>query len=252
MKRLLAFVLTLLLVASPAWAAVTTLDAYGSSNTDGWSYTVSAGSNRILICAYHAEGAITADTVTVTWGGQAPTEKLGTIHIENGSADLEQTYWVWNESAIAAGSGTTVTFTGELTGAFASSCKSYQGVNQTTLYQDKQETSTASSTPNPLTLTDIATINGQLIFGVCSTGQSSGLSWTGTNNLTNLGSLQPGTSSSRLAMANRLPSTTENADMECNTDVSPNRSIFMGLEFNAVGVGDPPASNRRVAPIFFQ
>jgi len=73
------------------------------------SLTISAGSGRVLWVVYFAELSGTHTFTSITVGGQSPT----TSKVEE-SADHADTFiwsWFWDEAAIAAMSGTTLTLT---------------------------------------------------------------------------------------------------------------------------------------------
>jgi len=118
-------------------AAVTALDAWpatpqlnGTTGNLSGTFTISAGSNRLLVVAVDCQdtGGSTGQTFSATYGGVALTQAA----IEN--SNRRQT-WIGylNEAGIAGRSGDTlsVTITGTHTNVSAH-IASYQGVDQTT------------------------------------------------------------------------------------------------------------------------
>ena len=72
------------------------------------SLTISAGSDRLLWLVYIAEVSSTHTFTSITVGGQSPTGSL--VEVSPDSAEQYIWSWFWDETAIAAMSGTTVAF----------------------------------------------------------------------------------------------------------------------------------------------
>ncbi len=128
--------------------AVGFLDNADSSSASTLSYTISAGSDRLLVVGLTMEGDFTAGALTCTYGGQSMTKQVN-IFQEFGSFDFETTFFTLDETGIAAASGTTIAFT-NLTSERLIVARSFDGVNQTTPVPETDKNSTTASTPNPL------------------------------------------------------------------------------------------------------
>lgn len=121
MRKLIAFIFVL--VASPAFGAditaTTGWTCVNSSEPTG-DVTIDAGSNRkFLMWGVHENNTDPAPVITI--GGQAETEEI-TFFFSPGAVTDHYVYLqIWNESAIGAMSGTTISYTddtGNFTKAF--------------------------------------------------------------------------------------------------------------------------------------
>lgn len=169
-----------LVLASPAWAAVSVLDApVSNTDTDGnLTLTVSAGPNRWAILGCHAEGADINGTVSL--GGQAPTQTLVTRGAGGGEGGLRSKVYIWNDAAIALASGS-VWNTGQSASATSLGCMGFtiKDASQT-VPTNISSNYTSSSTPNPFTGGDLTVSDGSLVYALTSGGNSSStISWTG-------------------------------------------------------------------------
>ena len=214
--------------------AIARLDTANSGNTDGASYSVSAGSDRCLVIGIQHEGQITADGVSVTWGGQSMTQTVG-IHLEAGGNDNEVRLFILLEAGIAAASGTTITITGESSN-FDWSAISYTGVDQTggaTTVPETNTDSTTGATPNPLTGADIVSVADNAVVALAGMGNAGTAAWGGTNPLTEQTDQQDSTPTTTTgSLADRLVTGAETVGVEC-TWTTPNRHVVCSMELAA-------------------
>jgi len=199
-------------------ADVTRLDTAASGNTSGASYTVAAGSNRALFIAVQHEGAITPSGLSATWGGQAMTGVMEN-HLEAAGNDNEIELFMLLEAGIAAASGSTITFTGHISGNVTWHAASYAGVNQTggaTTIPTTNTAETTGTTPNPLTTSDISVSAGSATIAVGGCGNGTTATWTtGANPCTEQTDQQDVTPTTTGSMADRLSASAETVDVEC-------------------------------------
>ena len=209
-------------------ADVTRLDAAASGNVDNASYAVSAGVDRGLVIGYQAEGDITPDSVSVTWGGEALTQ-IGTVFIDEGATDQEVTLFLLLESAIAAAVGTTINFTGQVAD-FTFHAASYENVNQTggaTTVPETNSDLTTGATPNPLTGSDIVAGDGAAVVALAGVGNATTATWGA--DLTEQTDQQDASPTTAGSMADGLFATGQNVNVEA-TWASQNRAVVFAFE----------------------
>lgn len=211
--------------------AVARLDAaVANIGTGTHTYSVSAGSNRVLVIGFSSERASSqAPTVsTVDYGGQAMTQavELGNSSDTNMCAT---SIWYLLEAGIAAASNTTITPTYDNAPATSIlNCASYTGVNQGGGASTVTATASAehiTGTPNPL-ITDVTENNEGMVFGNAVSGNASTATWH--SDLTEQLDNQSGTSTG--TMADRLSTTDGNVNVEA-TFVTPNRAVQVAAAF---------------------
>ena len=209
-------------------ADVTRLDAAVAFNVDSGSYPVAAGTDRGLIVGVQHEGAITPDSVSVTWGGQAMTQ-LVTEHVEAAGNDMEVTLFLLLEAGIAAGVGTTIVLTGEVPD-FTYHAASYENVNQGGGAASVPETNSAgttAATPNPLVTSDIVAGDGAAVVALAGVGNVATAAWgADLTEQTELGDTTPTATGS---LADGLFATGQNANVECTWSVQ-NRAAVCAVE----------------------
>ena len=128
------------------------------------SLTISAGSNRCLIVATQCErNSYSVSTFTV--GGQAYTYQYEVIETST-APDLIGRFFIWNEAAIAAMSGTAVAYsdTVSVPGKHAWSYAVLQNVLQTSLGADQFDTAFHAST-NALDITTTSSSDDYVVVG---------------------------------------------------------------------------------------
>lgn len=126
------------------------------------SLTISAGSNRCLIVAQQAErNSYSVSTFTV--GGQSYTYQYEVIETST-APDLIGRFFIWNEAAIAAMSGSAISYTDTVAvpGKFAWSYAVLQNVLQTSLGADQFDTAFNAST-DALDVTTTSTANDYVV-----------------------------------------------------------------------------------------
>ena len=114
--------------------AVTVLDSWTNTvdSDPSGSVTISSGSNRAAILALHAETDGEPVVSTMTIGGQAATQEYE-IFQSDGVDDMTMFVYLWDESAIAAMSGSAISYADNATlTKRAWSFGTYAGVDQTT------------------------------------------------------------------------------------------------------------------------
>jgi len=147
------------------------LNTAASSNTDSFSYSVSAGNNRCLIVGITQEVASPSQP-TVAYGGQSMTHVVG---IAVGDAtDQRVDLFFLNDAGIQAASGTTIVVTGE-PAAFTINAASYENCVQTT----PTVTDTHASTGAGTTTLDITSSDTSVAVCLGGMGNSGTVAWSG-------------------------------------------------------------------------
>lgn len=203
--------------------AITRLDTAAATATlTTLDYTVSAGTDRLLIIAWAAEDT-SIRNITLDYGGQTPIEA-----IDEGT-DFGVAIWggihFLTDSMIDAATDDTLTITWSgSTDASVFTLASYEGFDQTWDPITEAATNwdtTGSSTPNPLTGADLTESPDGLV--VASAGNGSGSqSATWASDMTEQSDLTSG-SAMTCSMADRLSTTSANVDIE-PTWTSQNRT----------------------------
>jgi hypothetical protein len=214
--------------------AVARLDTPASSTSNSWSYSVGAGSDRMLVVVVGGEDATTVGTVSgVTYGGQSMTKAH---ERRNPGTRVLISVWYLLDAGIAAASGTTITasFTGWTPGSDEEvySAGSYTGVNQSGGASTAIETNDAgtdSSTPNPQTAADVTEASGNMVLSASVDG-SAGATATWHADLTE--QIDTGTSGFVHSWADRLSSGSSEIQCEC-TWSTQNRAAQVSIEFAA-------------------
>lgn len=143
--------LVLAFFAAPSLAA--TAGSWTCSNAEpSGSYTIDAGSNRKFLVILQDETNTTTTVSTFTIGGQAATETFQDTNT-TASADHQRKAFIWNEAAIAAMSGTGISYTDDnaLTKFFCS--VTIQDTNQSNLSNYTQVAYSTGSTAPAVTTT---------------------------------------------------------------------------------------------------
>ncbi len=166
--------------------AVAFLDSAAGGITATLSYTVSAGSDRLLVVGVTHEGIITAGGVTCTYGGQSMTNEVSAF-VDSGSNDLECIFFTLDDTGIAAASTTTISPSGlAASGKVGISTRSLSGVDQATPVPETNSDSTTSSTPNPLTGIDISAAADTAVCALAGSGSAGTSTWIGVTEGTDL------------------------------------------------------------------
>jgi GH35 family endo-1,4-beta-xylanase len=206
----------------------TDVEIIGSWAT-GTTHAKETGTSRALILIAHAEEEAVISLNSVTYGGQ-PMTKINDIIVGTGWRAYVAAY-ILDEAGIAAASGDTFTPTWSTTPDFvAYSSVFLQNVNQTALIGAYASNSTASSTPNPITTSALATNNGDMVVLGATCGNSG--SYTLQNsfiegNDQSFGSTATGVSGYKAATgASETPSAQHN---------NVNRQVIIGFVVQAKG-----------------
>lgn len=97
-------------------ASIGTWATFTNGSDPSGSATIDAGSNRKFVLAVLGECDLTSLTVSVTVGGQSPSESFeNQLEVGSGAADLAIHVYIWNESAIGAMSGSTISWSDGIT-----------------------------------------------------------------------------------------------------------------------------------------
>lgn len=153
---------------------ITGLDAWASGTTDGTTYSISSGDDRLLVvCISEEASSITEDNVTCTYGDQSMTKAVHKYRAASFDAQVKIFYL--KEAGIAAATGTAITFTGEAS-SFVWGARSLAGVDQTTPVSATDTDENGSTQPNDVTVTVDA--NGAFIAAATS-GDDATADWTG-------------------------------------------------------------------------
>lgn len=142
---------------------VSAVGLLGSWGTD-LSHSAPAGSGRLLVLIVgNEENPGPSPTLSaVTYGGQAMT-KVTAVSIGSG-VDGRVEIWVLNEAGIAAATGSTFVPSWSSPPMYPLySHAFFDDVDQGTPFSSAQTNSSASSTPNPITTSDISTDPGDVV-----------------------------------------------------------------------------------------
>ncbi|MGI9491309.1 MAG: hypothetical protein ACR2QF_02670, partial [Geminicoccaceae bacterium] len=113
--------------------AISVLNAFADTGalveTSPGSFTVSAGTDRLLAYNLHMTGS--TDTISVvTYGGQPMTEQESAV--SGGGFPARVRIFTLDEAGIAAATGTGFGITGDVNGTFRATAVALEGVDQTT------------------------------------------------------------------------------------------------------------------------
>jgi hypothetical protein len=208
--------------AADDYAYVPPVTLLGSWST-GLTHTAEAGSDRLLVFVAGYEDGASPTLSTVTYGGQTLTKvndvTTGTTNI----AHVE--IWILDESGIAAASGST--FVPTWTSAPANPMYAhafFADVDQTTPTGAQEVAETASSTPNPLTTTALATNSGDMVVVGAVSGNDG--SYTPQNGFTE-GNDQ--TAGSTTTMGTSYKAASGSSETPSMLHSGPNRQVIAGV-----------------------
>jgi hypothetical protein len=202
----------------------TRLDAAEAQATStGFTYTVSAGTNRCLIVGIQQEDS-DLGTPTCTYGGETMAE---VVDIEvNPALPCRVTLFYLNDAGIeAASSGAIVP--SNAAPATTVHAASYQDVGQSTPTNTDTDSST-SSTPNPLTACDIVTgAADAIVVALAGMGNGGTAAWGGT--LVEQTEQEEGGGSATGSLADDEVASATTIACEC-TWTTPNRAVICAFE----------------------
>ena len=213
--------------------AITRLDtAASNAATSTLAYSVSAGSDRMLVVTVTVEDNSGAVVDSIDYGGQAMVkvrEEIANV----GGVEAGLSVWYLLEAGIAAASTNVITPTFNPAGdpdAHTIHAASYEGVDQPNPVVEDKGDFTDSSTPNPITTVDLVEANGNLIYaaGVVGDGPSTS---TWQSDLTEQTQAQDATMEG--STADRLSTTFANVTVEL-TWGSQNRAAIISVHFQKV------------------
>lgn len=161
--------------------AETANSSTGVGGNFSFSYTISAGVNRLLAVGVATEGSTVVPTVK--YGGVSLVQQVGT-NINPGASSLYTYIFTLGEAGIASAVGTTLAVTVDGTNT-SMSARSYSGVNQTTPISATKVDSTTASTPDPITTNSVVVPANGAAFTISGCGNATPASWA---NVTDLGS----------------------------------------------------------------
>lgn len=198
--------------------AVARLGSASSSDaTNAHPHTVGAGSARCLMVAVTQEVA-SPTQLAVGYGGQSMSAVVG-IAVGDATDQRVDIYYL-NDAGITAASDNQIDLTSP-PGTFAILVQAYEGAMQTTPTVVDSEAATGDS--DPLTGIQIAAANGEAVFGVGGSGNTStGVTWAGTNPLTGLINTDAN-ATAHGAIADRLVTSTETVNHNLTFTTAPNR-----------------------------
>ena len=215
--------------------SITRLDAALSAAAATLAYSISTGSDRLLVVAISAEDGVDPDATGVDYGGQAMTKVRSELADPGGSVVAFVAVWYLLEAGIAAAVGTTITptYTEPQTDEIIHAA-SYAGVKQTSPVVEHKGDNTATSTPNPFTTVDLVEASGNMIFaaGVIGEPLPEGVaSWQAdlTEQTDQLDS------SSASSIADRLSTTEGEIQVELTWVGPVNRAAIISVHFAQVG-----------------
>ncbi len=204
----------------------------------GTSHAKQAGADRALIFIAHAEedGAISLESVT--YGGQPMDPVIDEIVGTTWRAYVAA--YILDEDGIAAATDDTFELTWSTTPDFvAYSSVFLQNVDQTALTGASDRNSTASSTPNPIATSALATNNGDMVIVGATAGESGSytLQYSFTEgNDQSFGSTATGVTGHKSA--------TGAAETPSAGHSGPNRQVIIGFVVQAI----PPDPNKTTHP----
>ncbi len=209
-----------------AVARLDTATITGSVSTH--TYTISAGTNRLLVVAISYENSPAVTLNSMTYGGESMVKAVGAVTADTGFAAGSE-IWYLLEAGIAAASGTTITPSWSATPAEGNiSAASYTGVNQTGGATTVPATATAESneaTPNPL-IADLTETDEGMVSAQNSNGNASTVTWG--SDMTE--QTDNATGSANGSYADRLSTTGGNVNIE-PTNASQNRASACSAAF---------------------
>jgi hypothetical protein len=211
--------------------SISRLDASASGTSSTLGYSVSSGSNRVLIVHIGWESTANDTAVSgVTYGGQSMTEAFQIATPDSGYSAGVASYYIL-DAGIAAASGNTISpsFSGTSPDDIMITAASYEGVNQTGGSTTVPETHTAEtneSTPNPFTTIDITETSGNLVVAAITCGNSTSFTWH--SDMTEQEDVAA--ASSATGFADRLAVTGSNVTIEA-TVADQNRAAAGSAEF---------------------
>lgn len=219
--------------------AVSRLDALATGTANNGTYSVSSGTNRLLVVTFCQEGdPLTADQVTCTYGGQSMTKQVTVITSDN---KLELYIFTLDDDGIEAASNTTITFSGHNEIAWTAS--SYEGVDQTAPVPETNSDET-TTTPNPLTGADITAGDGAAVVAAAGNGKL-GVSCSWGSDLTEQADFE-GSGSYFLSVADGLFASGQSVGVEATWD-DLNRIAVVSAELAAA---DSPVSHITEGVVF--
>lgn len=205
----------------------TRLDAATSASGTSLSYSISAGSNRLLVVMVQQEND-GGSTPTCTYGGQSPISTPSgdmDVQINPGTTSQRVTVFFFDEAAIAAAGSTTISVGNVGGGDQTVHAASYQDAAQQVPTNTNSDSSTTSS-PNPLTGTDVTTSGDDSVIGAASgQGNTGDCTWTGTTEQT-----QQAAASSNGSYSDVEVSSASTAVQPRCTWTSPNRQVVVSFE----------------------
>ena len=214
--------------------AISRLDAATSVAASTLNYSVSAGSNRILVACFSWEFNGQTDITGVTYGGQTMTQVFQQDTPDTGLSAGVACFYIL-DAGIQAASGTTISPTYSTAPADEIiHAASYAGVDQTGGATTVPETATAETnetTPNPFTTIDITEASGNLVIAIVTTGNATTATWQ--SDMTE--QTDQTDASSFSSLADRLSTTNANVTVE-GTIASQNRAAGGSAEFAAATV----------------
>lgn len=219
--------------------AATRLDTVLSSTGTTLSFTVSAGSNRMLVVGLGHELDGSSEVTGVDYGGQALTKVEG-ITTPDAGLSCACALWILLETGIAAAGGTTITGTWS-TGPSNSQivAGSYAGINQSGGASTTPATATAESneaTPDP-TVSDLTETVDGIVVCVHTEGNNIDVNW-GTD-MTD--QKHQADTSSATDFSDRLAITSGNVNIEGDAQGTRNRVAQCAAAFApfVVSLGSP-------------
>jgi len=211
--------------------AITRLDTATSSAATTLDFSVSAGSDRMLVACLSLENSVETTFTGCDYGGQTMVESVQFDTADSGAGYGNAIYYLL-ETGIAAASGSTITPAhsqapaDEIIHAI-----SYAGVEQAGGATTNPTTAQAESneaTPNPL-ITDLTETNDGCVVAIRGGGALATHTWG--SDLTE--QTDQNDASSGSSMADRLSTTNGNVDVE-GTSADQNRGAQVAASFAPV------------------
>ncbi len=214
----------------------------------GTTHTAESGYNRVLIFIAHGElNNSDMNLASVTYGGQ-PMTKIIERNVGTGYRAYVAAF-ILNEAGITAAdtSGTFVPSWNAAPESVSYSSVFFESVDQTTSIGASASAATASSTPNPITTSAIATSDGDMVAMGATCGNNG--SYTVNNSFIE-GTDQSVGSNGHTGVTGRKAATGASETPSATYSSGPNRQVIIGFVLNhTAAINYPPAAPTNLTAI---
>jgi len=202
------------------------LDAAASGTGTTLVYTVSSGTNRVLLAFFGWENSTAMTLDSVDYGGQAMTPAFNIVTADAGVVAGSACFYLTDVGIDAASTNVITPTYSETPNSNQLHAASYENLNQSSPLVQTKTDETNASTPNPFTTLDLTEAIDNLVVAIVAGGNNTTHSWQ--SDMTEQTDIGSGTSSS--SMGDRLSRTNANVTIEV-TVLSQNRAAAGSAEF---------------------